>query len=872
MLALVGACSSDTIEPEPQPGPGAPSAVEVVAEGLLNPVGLALMDDGSLLIAEEGTGENDTSAGVSVLTADRRVGRIVDGLPSGRDSGDLSGAPLVGVAPDGDVGYVAHFGAGRLFTFSIPADGFEPATKDTPAMTLDDLGETMVPLNEVTLTNPFDIAFDTAGAPVVSDASQNGVATVTPDGLTVFTHRIGSLQDPKQPSIAIDPVPTGITRVDDEFFVTLTGGCPYPADSGVVVALGADRSERVVTEGLNMPIDVELGPSGTIWVLEFAQFDSGASCFTGEGYLPGTGKLSRLDETGRAELVLDGLDYPGAVVEAPNGDVYVTEIFAGRVLRLSWQATASQPSPAPTPDNTSWRFEDRAAAVGLDFQHGAFATSISDDPAAAMGGGVCWIDYDADGWLDLYLVNSHALAETAHWEEAGDLPHNELYRNDNGQFTAVGEAAGVAAAHRGNGCISADFDQDGDADLLVTADGPNLLYSNDGDGTFTEVAETSGVAAPEWSSAAAAGDLNGDGLIDLFVGGYIDLTRKIDNPSGAFPQDYLGIPDRLYLNKSAAGQIRFEEVTAAAGLVKEERALGALMSDLDLDGDLDLYVANDGQPNRLYRNDTPRNNDRLTMTDITTLAGVGDSGSGMGIAGGDYDGDGSFDLLVTNWEAELNALYANRGAEAGADIGFSYMTMRIGLAGLGNNKTGWGVHWIDVDRDRDLDMLIIHGRVPVTNMTTDPELVRLYGNLTAEGSPGEFRDWTALAGLESVGSLLGRGSAAADYDNDGDLDVAINTIGGRAHLLVSAASEGAWISLDVGKVPGTRAVVTDGTVTQIGEVRAGSSYLAGEDHRLVFGLGGSAGSVTVEVRWPDDTTQVFEGLDVNQLHRLRPAP
>ena len=830
-----------------------------------------MLEDGTLLVAEEGTGDDDSSAGVSVLTPDRRVGRIIDGLPSGRDSGDLSGAPLVGISPDGKVGYVAHFGSGRLFTFPVPAEGFEPASKDAPAMTLEDLGETMVPFNEVTLTNPFDIAFDQRGVPVVSDASQNGVATVTPDGRTVFTHRLGSLEDPNQPSVQIDPVPTGITRVNDEFYVTLTGGCPYPANAGVVVAVGDDRSERVVATGLNMPIDVELGPEGTIWVLEFAQFDSSESCFTGMGYMPETGKLSRLDSSGQPELVLDGLDFPGAVVEAANGDLYVTEIFAGRVLRLSWEESTSQPAPSTASGPSSWHFSDVAPQAGLDFQHGAFATAISDDPAAAMGAGLCWIDYDDDGWLDLYLVNSHALAETSHWEEAGGLPRNELYRNDNGKFTAVGEAAGVAAAHRGNGCISADFDQDGDADLLVTADGPNLLYRNDGDGTFIEIAKTAGVAAPEWNSAAAAGDLNGDGMLDLFLGGYIDLARKIDKPSGAFPQDYVGIPDRLYLNTSTSGQIRFEEVTVAAGLIKEERALGALMSDLDLDGDLDLYIANDGHPNRLYRNDTSPGAAQLAMTDVTTLAGVGDSGSGMGIAGGDYDGDGSFDLLVTNWEAELNALYANDGAGSGPDIGFSYMTMRIGLAGLGNNKTGWGVHWMDVDRDRDLDMLIVHGRVPVTNMATDPELIRLYGNLTTEGSPGEFRDWTAIAGLESVGPVLGRGSAAADYDNDGDLDLAVNTIGGRALLLASTAAEGAWITLDLGAAPGTRATVSDGTVTQIGEVRAGSSYLAGEDYRLNFGLADSTDPVTVEVRWPDGSTQTFEGLQVNRIHRLRPA-
>jgi hypothetical protein len=487
-----------------------------------------------------------------------------------------------------------------------------------------------------------------------------------------------------------------------------------------------------------------------------------------------------------------------------------------------------------------------------------------------MGAGLCWIDFDRDGWLDLYLVNSHAEAETDHWAANGGLPTNRLYRNVEGRFVDATAGSGTALAIRGNGCVAADFDGDDRTDLYVTADGPNALLINNGDGSFRDVASGAGVAPTEWSTAAAVADVNGDGLPDLFVGAYIDLARKIDKPSGAFPQDYLGLPDRLYLNTSRNGELSFIEVTAAAGLVTEERALGALFSDFDADGDVDLYIANDGQPNRMYRNDT-RPGDDPRFVDVTFVAGVGDSGSGMGVAGGDYDQDGAFDLLVTNWEAELNALYRNDPDADG--LAFDYTTQRIGLAGLGNNKTAWGVTWADFDHDTDLDFLIAHGRVPVTNFDSDPELVRLYGNRLVEGDPGEFRDWTALVGLDEVGPLLARGSAVADYDNDGDLDVAINVIGGSARLLRNDGAVGHWLRVELeGFAPGAvvTAVLPDGTRLQR-EWHAGSSYLASEDPRMHFGLGDHDTVEALIVRWPDGRQSQLRDLKADTAYAI-PAP
>jgi len=865
MILVVSSCSS-TDEPSTNVDVGTPS-VETVVEGLINPLGLALLPDGGLLVAEEGTGDSDDSAGVSVITPEGAVGRVVSGLPSSRDSGDLSGVPLVGVSPDGSTAYTAHFDSGSLYTFPIPPDGLQPSTKAIPPLGPEDLGRTMLPLLEVRVVNPFDIAFDSNGAPVVTDASENGVATMNAQERTVFTHRFGELTDPQQESLKVDAVPTGITRVDDEYYVTLFSGCPYPAGSGKVVAVGADRSERTIVDGLSLPIDVALGQDGNIWVLEFARFLPDASCFAAEGYEPSSGTLSRLRPDGTLEQVLTGLEFPGAVLPMPDGSLYVTEVFGGRVIHLTWPEDADALQAPPPDKSPEWRFTDVADDVGLDFRHGAFATELSMDPAAMMGAGLCWLDFDGDGWLDLYLVNSHSKEEDEYWRANGGLPRNQLFKNDSGTFINVSESTRADLAIRGNGCVVADFDGDGWDDIYVTADGPNALLLNDQGHTFRDVSISAGVASSEWNTAAVVGDLNNDGLPDLFVGAYIDLDRKIDRPSGAFPQDYVGIPDRLFINDGGA-DLHFTELAHDSGLDLDERALGALLSDFDRDGDIDLTIANDGQPNRLYRNDTEPGTGDVTLTDVTESAGVGDSGSGMGVAGGDYDGDGLFDFIVTNWEAELNALYRN--ISNNGELAFDYMTYRIGISGLGNNKTAWGVSWGDFDNDTDLDFLIAHGRVPVTDLDSDPELVRLYGNTLSDGSPGRFQDWTRIVGLEDVGPLMARGSAVADFDNDGDLDIAINTIAGDVVLLRNDNPPGRSITVSLdGFHPGAIATVVleDGT-TMEREWHAGSSYLSGEDPRFHFGVGDASLVASVTIRWPDGSETVMSDVAADTVIRF----
>ncbi len=258
----------------------------------------------------------------------------------------------------------------------------------------------------------------------------------------------------------------------------------------------------------------------------------------------------------------------------------------------------------------------------------------------------------------------------------------------------------------------------------------------------------------------------------------------------------------------------------------------------------------------------------MRFADVTKAAAVGDPGSGMGVAGGDYDGDGALDLMVTNWEAELHALYRGSPTE---DLSFVYSTFRIGFSGLGRGRTGWGTALADFDNDSDLDLFIANGRVPVSDLAADAEPLQLLGNLTAEGEPGQLRDWGMRSGLDLIGPKLARGSAMADYDNDGDLDVAINQIGGPAVLLRNDDPPGRSVTIAVDPpVPGVRvAALLSNGITVERELYMGSSYLSTDDPRLHLGLG----TETIEsliVNWPDGAAVTIDdvepGADLNVAH------
>ena len=321
--------------------------------------------------------------------------------------------------------------------------------------------------------------------------------------------------------------------------------------------------------------------------------------------------------------------------------------------------------------------------------------------------------------------------------------------------------------------------------------GQNVLLWNEGDGTFTEGARPAGVDVYGWQSGAAVGDVNGDGLPDLLVAGYADLNGPRPEATQGFPQTFIGVRDRLYLNEGDAegGHASFREVGETAGLEVANFAygLGVLLSDFDRDGDLDVYLANDTNPNRLYEN-VPWPGGAAAdpaglgfrFEERAGAAGVADPNAGMGVAGGDYDGDGRADIFVTNAREQVHGVFRSKPPDENDP---SYDDVRADLGVDLGGSTGWGVSWADLDLDTDLDLVVVNGDIPVTAISADRQLVQAFGNLTAQGTAGRFEAVGGEIGLDEVGPLLARGSAAADYDNDGDLDVAIGTVGGRLVLL-----------------------------------------------------------------------------------------
>jgi hypothetical protein len=531
------------------------------------------------------------------------------------------------------------------------------------------------------------------------------------------------------------------------------------------------------------------------------------------------------------------------------------------IVPAACSSAAAEPGP-PRSGSTSQRlaFVDVARRVGLDFRQGAFRFGASPDPVAMTGGGVCWLDYDGDGRLDLFVVNGFAQADRGRWRAAGGLPTTRLYRNDGGRFRDVTAETGAGFPVRGQGCVAADLDGDGRTDLFVTTAERSLLLWNEGD-RFEEGAQEAGVSAFGWLTGAAAGDLNGDGRPELFVAGYADLNNRVPEATLGFPNTYLGVRDLLFLNE---GKRHFREVGVDAGLevVRFAYGLGAVMTDVNGDGDLDLYVANDTNPNRLYDNVAWPGGAKADPAGLgfrfeerAAAAGVADANAGMGVAEGDYDGDTLPDLFVTNARRQAHGVFRSLpGGEELSDV-------RDDLGTKLSGSTGWGVSWADLDLDGDLDLVLANGDIPVTDLAADAERLQVLVN-----DDGKFHE-APLA----VPPLNARGSAVADYDGDGDLDVAVLSVGGRLALLRNVGRGGNWLEVDLGgPVPGTvvTATLPDGR-TLVRELHAGSSYLSSEDPRAHFGLGGANRVRELVVRWPDGSRTRRHDVPANRIVKVK---
>jgi hypothetical protein len=540
--------------------------------------------------------------------------------------------------------------------------------------------------------------------------------------------------------------------------------------------------------------------------------------------------------------------------------------LAAIAATLLTSACGSEPAREPAAQRGGLSLVDVAGEVGLRFQHGAFRWGESADAAAMTGGGLCWLDYDDDGWFDLFVVNGHSRNERDEWQARGGLPRTRLFRNREGRFTDVTEEAGAGVALRGQGCVAADLDGDGRTDLYLTGADRSTLLWNDGD-EFTEAEDEAGVRVFGWHTGAAAGDLDGNGLLDLVVSGYVAEATRIPEAELGFPNTHAGTRDLLFLND---GDRRFREVGRDAGLEVARFAygLGVVLADFERDGDLDVHLANDTNPNRLYEN-VPWPGGvaadpaglGFRFEERAAAAGVADPGAGMGVAVGDWDADGRSDLFVSNSRGQGHALYRSNPPDAN-DPSFEDVRADVGIDL--ERSTGWGASWADFDHDTDLDLFLANGYIPVTDLRRDAEPLQVFRNLLAEGRDGRFEESRAARG---VGRLVARGSAVADYDNDGDLDVAVLPLGRPLVLLENRGAAANWLEVALdGSPPGAEVTATlPGGRTLRRELAAGSSYLSSEDPRLHFGLGEASVIPEVRVRWRGGEETVLRDVEANQV-------
>lgn len=545
------------------------------------------------------------------------------------------------------------------------------------------------------------------------------------------------------------------------------------------------------------------------------------------------------------------------------------------------KAEAERAATGPLPDYP--QLVDITATTGIQFDH--LSSPEGKFIAESMSGGVALIDYDGDGWPDIYFTNAQSVDMALHGVKArGALYHN----NHDGTFTDVTEKAGVGYPCWAMGAAVGDFNNDGRPDLLITCLNGVVLYRNNGDGTFTDVTKFSGLASDSgWAAGAAFGDYDGDGRDDLFISHYVDF--HLDNLPGfgssTKPCKYLGIdvqcgprglkglPDNLYHNN---GDGTFTDVSTQAGVDDPERRYGltSVWSDFDNDGKLDLFVTDDGEANYLYQGDGTGK-----FADVALLAGVAANEDGleqanMGIALGDYLHSGRMSLLISHFDNEYAALYRNDG-----EMNFTDTSIASGVARGTQDYVGWGDAFVDFANSGWQDIFLVNGHVyPQVDKTHTVARFQEPKLLFRNNHDGTFQNISRRVGLALQVAQVSRGLAVGDLFNDGGMEAVVENLVGEPMILRPVGGpKNHWISFQLEGVKSNRMAlnarvrVAAGDLVQLGEVLSGGSYLSQSDLRLHFGLGSHEMVERAEILWPDGKKEILTNLSADRFYSVREA-